>query len=264
MLEEFSKRIKTLRKEKGKTQKEVAEGARILPATYSRYEVGERLPTVDILNNIADYYGVTTDYLLGRTNIKTPEIETRAACEMLGLSETVLNLLAKKSKLESSNEVFSTLIMNFLVTYQPSIKLLAKKLYLAKKLDDIYKQKTYTDDFEEESVGDYYEKKHYGGKESFLEFVIDISKRNGLVFSKEFVEYEQYNTAMTIMNSFMLPYFNDKNFTEACDAYIENLINLYHFCKDDENEINDYDNQDELIEKLQREDVKLYNALINL
>jgi transcriptional regulator with XRE-family HTH domain len=35
---------------------------------YQRYEAGERMPTIPILVAIADYYGVSTDYLLGRTD----------------------------------------------------------------------------------------------------------------------------------------------------------------------------------------------------
>ena len=38
------------------------------PDLIRRYERGEAEPSMDALNKIADYYGVSTDYLLGRTN----------------------------------------------------------------------------------------------------------------------------------------------------------------------------------------------------
>ena len=40
--------------------------ANISFSTYQNYEAGKRLPTAEILMQIADFYGVSTDYLLGR------------------------------------------------------------------------------------------------------------------------------------------------------------------------------------------------------
>lgn len=41
-------------------------------STYQNYESGRRIPTADILIKLADFYGVTTDYLLGREPEKNP------------------------------------------------------------------------------------------------------------------------------------------------------------------------------------------------
>jgi len=40
--------------------------------TYSQYEVGTLHYPVDALMKLADFYGVSVDYLLGRTDVKTP------------------------------------------------------------------------------------------------------------------------------------------------------------------------------------------------
>lgn len=59
--------LKTLRKNKGySTMQDFCSAANISFSTYQNYETGKRLPTAEILMKIADYYGVTTDYLLGR------------------------------------------------------------------------------------------------------------------------------------------------------------------------------------------------------
>ena len=42
-------------------------------STYQNYEAGKRIPTAEILIKLADFYGVTTDYILGR---ETGEPET--------------------------------------------------------------------------------------------------------------------------------------------------------------------------------------------
>ena len=64
--------IRNLRIDRGLTQKEVAEYLHIKQNTYSQYEVGTLNYPVDALIKLADYYGVSVDYLLGRTEIRTP------------------------------------------------------------------------------------------------------------------------------------------------------------------------------------------------
>ena len=63
-------RLKELRAEKGATQKEVAEVICCSPLVYPRYERGVREPDIDTLCKLADYYNVSVDYILERTNVK--------------------------------------------------------------------------------------------------------------------------------------------------------------------------------------------------
>lgn len=67
--------LKTLRKARGYTNaKDFCEDAGISFNTYQNYEAGSRVPTVEILVKIANFYGVTTDYLLGRDRQKSNEL----------------------------------------------------------------------------------------------------------------------------------------------------------------------------------------------
>lgn len=61
-------RLKELRTEKGATQKEVADFICCSPMVYSRYERAEREPDIDTLCRLADFFGVTVDYIVCRTN----------------------------------------------------------------------------------------------------------------------------------------------------------------------------------------------------
>ena len=61
-----------LRKERGLTQEELADKLHISRSGYAHYESGERKPSVDVLIIIADFYGTSIDYLLGRTYIRKP------------------------------------------------------------------------------------------------------------------------------------------------------------------------------------------------
>ena len=57
-------RIKELCIHTGKTQRDVARALGISAPTLSQYASGTRLPAPDMIIKIADYFGVTTDYLL--------------------------------------------------------------------------------------------------------------------------------------------------------------------------------------------------------
>ena len=67
----LSENIVQLRKEKNVTQEEAAKGSGIVLRSYIRYEKGEREPVASVLIRMANYFGVSTDYLLGRTDERT-------------------------------------------------------------------------------------------------------------------------------------------------------------------------------------------------
>ena len=60
-------RLKELRKKKGISQLRLATDLNTTQNTISRYETGEREPGIDDLIKIADYFNVSVDYLIGRT-----------------------------------------------------------------------------------------------------------------------------------------------------------------------------------------------------
>ena len=62
--------IRNLRIDSGYTQKQIAELLNIKQNTYSQYELGVLRYPVDVLIKLADFYGVSVDYLLGETDQK--------------------------------------------------------------------------------------------------------------------------------------------------------------------------------------------------
>lgn len=67
---DFYKRIRLLRKEKGLTQKAAAEGLDIGYRAYQCYEYDQRYPDVPGLIAIADFFDVSLDYLVGRSDVR--------------------------------------------------------------------------------------------------------------------------------------------------------------------------------------------------
>lgn len=66
-MKNFSNTLKQLRNKKGIGQKELAAYLHCSVGTVSNYESGTHCPDLDTLSKLADFYGVSTDYLLGRT-----------------------------------------------------------------------------------------------------------------------------------------------------------------------------------------------------
>lgn len=66
----FGDRLKSLRREKELTQAELAKIFSLGESTISFYESNKRTPDYELLNKLADYFNVSIDYLLGRTDNK--------------------------------------------------------------------------------------------------------------------------------------------------------------------------------------------------
>ena len=65
-------RLKDLREDSDLTQSDLAKILKTTQQQYSKYEIGIRLIPIDKLNKLADFYKISTDYILGRTNNKKP------------------------------------------------------------------------------------------------------------------------------------------------------------------------------------------------
>lgn len=68
----FFQRLRDLREDNDMSQQQVSEILKIKQTVYSRYERGFQTIPLEHLIKLADYYGVSTDYILGRTNITKP------------------------------------------------------------------------------------------------------------------------------------------------------------------------------------------------
>lgn len=62
--------IKDIRVRKNLTQAQVANALGVSSVVYSRYETGSRQPSIEVIIQLADIFGVTVDYLLGRQDIE--------------------------------------------------------------------------------------------------------------------------------------------------------------------------------------------------
>lgn len=129
-LEIFAERLLKAREDKHITQQELADKLYITRQCLSRYENAEREIKISTLLDIAGILGVSTDYLLGRTETKTTDELVQAAVDDLGITEkSVENLKAIKEQ-ETRRKTFNIIcesnefwmIVAFLSLYFDSCK----------------------------------------------------------------------------------------------------------------------------------------------
>lgn len=80
---EFKERLRALRIENKLTQEELGEKVNLTKANISKYETGRIEPNIETINYLANFFNVTIDYLLGKTDVRNPykndhEMSTRA------------------------------------------------------------------------------------------------------------------------------------------------------------------------------------------
>ena len=94
-IETFAERLTKLRENTGKKRQEVADELKISRASLEYYEKGKRKPDIEVLAKIAEYYKVSTDYLLGLSIAPTTDKDIQFVCDYTGLSENAVNMLVK-------------------------------------------------------------------------------------------------------------------------------------------------------------------------
>lgn len=84
----FADILKNLRKNKGLTQVQFAEIFNISSGTIAMWETNKRIPDTSMLIKIAEYFGVTVDYLLGNSNNPIVPSDTQLEDVYLSLAKS--------------------------------------------------------------------------------------------------------------------------------------------------------------------------------
>lgn len=72
---QYGEILKSLRNNKGLSQKELTDRLKLNRSTYARYETSSTQPDFDTLAKLSDFYGVSVDYILGRGDKKRVDQE---------------------------------------------------------------------------------------------------------------------------------------------------------------------------------------------
>ncbi len=119
----FSERLQELMFEKDLNQSELAEKIGVKSSTISRYLSGQKIPEVEILVRLADYFNCTVDFLIGRSET-FPQGAKYLKCPKFSqqLEKIILNSKKSKYRIQKDTEIPKT-VMYYWQTgkYQPSI-----------------------------------------------------------------------------------------------------------------------------------------------
>jgi len=137
----FRTRLKDLRTAANLNQAELGTTLGISRGAISYYENGERLPDIEILHRIAKFFNVSSDYLLGLTQIPSKDSNTQAIYTKTGLIEKSIDILHNYHQNSQRNPqdafdtvpAFSSLYMktlNRLISYSEILENITRYIYL--------------------------------------------------------------------------------------------------------------------------------------
>lgn len=90
--ETFGKRLRALREQRGLRQEDIGKVINVGKSAVSQWESGARIPDLETVNRLSSYFGVSVDYLLGRTDSReAPQYDKikTSADEVTELLETL-------------------------------------------------------------------------------------------------------------------------------------------------------------------------------
>lgn len=101
----FPVRLKELMEQAPKTsQKMLADVLGVTRQAVANYQCGQSSPSWDAIAKIAKHFNVSSDYLLGLSDVRTPETELRTVCEYTGLSENAISSLIHINSLDEKRK----------------------------------------------------------------------------------------------------------------------------------------------------------------
>jgi len=106
----FAKRLRELIESTGVSQAELANSVGVTRQAINSYTLGNTVPNSDVLTDIAKYFDVSSDYLLGLIDIKSNDITVKSICEEIGLSDKSVNLLIYLNRIKKLEKEARTLL----------------------------------------------------------------------------------------------------------------------------------------------------------
>lgn len=189
---------------------------------------GNKIVTIDSLKKYAEYFNVSTDYLLGLSEAKTTDKDLQFICDYTGLNENIITYFHNQLTYEN----------RFILTY--------KAMSEANLLDEEYTPQTFIEHYGEISYNE--------TKEEIEEEIKGIKKYYNDLLSSDFLEkVRSYSGRISVLSEdislFLAVLFNDNAFlkkTLFCNSYFKNknsddlIISVIEYLHDYFSEATDY------------------------
>lgn len=208
----LASRIRELRIKAGKTQTELGEILKVTKSNIANYEAGYTTPSLDSICELARYFHVSSDYLLGLSDAETNNHDEQFVCDYLGLSTGAIHFIS-----DTKNNPYLHQTIEYLMTEQELLKRLSN--YSWTRIDTILSES------ELSSIPLLYEGALYDSSESLHEeqqdiaYVHVLSNLNG--YLSNMIKYYSSHTNM-IFETILLPYIKNRlNYDFALQLLVE-------------------------------------------
>lgn len=192
------------------TTDDVSDATGISKSTLSNIENDRRDPGARVICKLADHYGVSTDYLLGLTEIKSPETTAQAVISYTGLSEDNVKKLHDMAynlggPVVTSNDA-NTICLNGNKPFLDCLNDLLKSVYADRQTIMKHyirlRRKTYKND----AIDFWYTTGEYASSIPGLEPSAYSDPRKQITFDNELVEYDCMKIAKAIEEGLIQKY----------------------------------------------------------
>ena len=102
----FPERLGVLYTQNGESQRQAADALGTTKQNVNNWANGKNEPNFQTLVSIAKHYNVSTDYLLGLTDVKTVDKDLQAVCDYVGLSEKAVEKIASLNQVSNIISLF--------------------------------------------------------------------------------------------------------------------------------------------------------------
>lgn len=85
------------------TREQIADKVQCDTSSITKYYNGDRYPKTDVIIKLAKLFNVSTDYLLGVTDVATTDKDLKFVCDYTGLDEKIINFFANNKELNNNN-----------------------------------------------------------------------------------------------------------------------------------------------------------------
>jgi transcriptional regulator with XRE-family HTH domain len=106
----FPERLRTIMTQQEKTQQEVAQALGKTRQAVSYYMDGSSSPDWETLSKLAQYFGVSADWLVGLSEVKSQDADVQMVCQYTGLSEEAIAVLHKISSPTNFSCIISAML----------------------------------------------------------------------------------------------------------------------------------------------------------
>jgi transcriptional regulator with XRE-family HTH domain len=93
LVDVFAQRLKDLRIQRGLSLNQLAKDIGVTAQSLSLYENSKRTINIDLLNDIAKYFNVSADYLIGLSDVASLDTDMQAVCDYIGLDDVSVGIV---------------------------------------------------------------------------------------------------------------------------------------------------------------------------